>query len=77
VIPQSAPIDQLGYVASEGDIMFFFNNASGGYQSAAFVDGAWEGSYPGSPNPPTPDIGQSFFFKLNSAKSWDRHFTVN
>jgi hypothetical protein len=78
VVPQSAPLNQLGYTPTEGDTLFFFNNGTGGYNSASFVDGGWEGSYPGAPNAPTPDIGQSFFIKHNGATShWVRSFTVN
>jgi hypothetical protein len=79
VIPQSAPLDQLGFPAVEGDFLYFYNNTSGGYNSAAFFDGAWEGTgYPGAPGAPVPDIAQSFFIKHSGAAThWTRTFTVN
>jgi len=75
VIPQSAPLDQLAFPAVEGDIVYNFNPATGGYKVSSFVDGAWEGDFGGAP---TPAIGESFFIKhAGAATSWSRTFTVN
>jgi len=74
VIPQSGTLDSLLFPATEGDFVYFFNTATGSYNIAAYVDGAWEGNAA----PPTPAIGESFFVKhAGAATHWTRTFTVN
>jgi hypothetical protein len=73
VLPQSLPLDQLEFPASEGDIVYNFNPATGGYKVSSFLDGAWEGDFGGAP---TPAIGESFFVKHSgAATTWIRTFT--
>jgi len=72
-IPQSLPLNQLEFPASEGDIVYNFNPATGGYKVSSFLDGAWEGDFGGAP---TPAIGESFFVKhAGAATTWTRTFT--
>ena len=75
-IPQSAAIDTvLGYPAGEGDSIFQFNPATGGYIADTFVDGAWEGDSGGSA--PAQGVGKEFFVFNNGAqKNWVRNFSV-
>jgi len=78
VIPQSAPIDTMGFPASNNDFVFQFNPANGGYIVNNYIDGGWEGDSGGVA--PTPAIGESFFVShpvAAGAKTWSRTFTVN
>jgi len=73
VVPQSAPLDQLSYPPSEGDYVYLFNPANGGYIANDYADGAWEGD--GGGVAPTPAIGEAFFISHpGAAKSWVRNF---
>ena len=80
-LPQSLPLSGappagLGFPVAEGDRIYQYNPATGGFIFNQFVDGAWEGS--GGGNPPTPAIGESFyaFNAGTAAKGWTRNFTV-
>jgi len=78
VVPQNAPVDTLGFPAAEGDIVFQYNPANGGYIANDFADGAWERDNGGTA--PTPAIGESFFVshkKGTPTAHWTRTFTVN
>jgi hypothetical protein len=80
VIPQSLPISGappagLGFPVANGDSIFQYNPATGGYTANSYVDGAWEGD--GGGTAPSPGIGEAFFvFNGGAAKSWTRTFTV-
>lgn len=80
VIPQSDSLDNLGFPTRENDTVFFFNptkNAGrGGYDTFNF-----SADNPGwSPSPPTPAVGQSFFFagdpNQGGPRTWHRSFNV-
>jgi hypothetical protein len=73
VIPQAGLISSdLEYPAAEGDTIFQFNPTSGGYDSASFVDGAWEGAE----GEPSIAVGEAFFISKENGGNWERHFTV-
>lgn len=74
MVPQSGDLKVvLGYPAENGDVVF------------RFVNGAYEPSrYALDDNDqlnwsvvPTPAVGEGFWIKSNTAKSWDRTFTVS
>jgi len=72
VVPQSAPIDTLGYVANDGDFVYQLK-ATGGFKVNDYLEG-WEGDDNGTA--PTPAIGESFYiYNPNAAKAWTRTFT--
>jgi hypothetical protein len=80
-LPQSLPLTGtppagLGFPVQPGDEVFQYNAASGGYTVNSFLAGAWEGDNEGAP--PTPAIGESFFFRRSSSTggSWTRTFSV-
>jgi prepilin-type processing-associated H-X9-DG protein len=77
VIPQKAALDTgLGMPVGEGDTVYQYNPATGGYTQNAFVDGVWEGAGGGAA--PQPDVAEAFFYRnAGAAKTWDRTFTVN
>jgi hypothetical protein len=71
----AAPVG-LGFPVANGDEVYQFNAATGGYTANSFVDGAWEGDGGGSA--PVPGIGEAFFFNRTAAPagSWSRNFVV-
>jgi hypothetical protein len=75
VIPQSAPLNQLNFPATQGDFVFRFNPSNGGYIVDDFADGAWEGDSGGVA--PTPDLSEAFFVQhpSSTATHWTRTFT--
>jgi len=74
VVPQSVPVDQIAFPASNNDFVFQYNPATGGYIANDYVDGAWEGD--GGGTAPTPAIGESFFISHSGAAThWIRNFT--
>jgi hypothetical protein len=76
VIPQSAPLDQLQFPASQGDFVFRYNPSNGGYIVDDFADGAWEGDSGGTA--PTPDLSEAFFVQHPQSAAvthWNRTFT--
>jgi hypothetical protein len=82
VIPQKGPLDGattaggLGFPIGEGDTVYQYNPATGGYIQNAFVDSAWEGA--GGTLAPQPEVAEAFFFyNPGAAKPWPRTFTVN
>ncbi len=76
VIPQKAALDTvLGFPVANGDFIYQYNPATGGYIVNDFADGAWEGDGGGAA--PQPDVGEAFFvFNAGAAKTWTRTFTV-
>jgi hypothetical protein len=80
-IPQKAPLSGappagLGFPIANGDSVYQFNPATGGYIQNSYVDGAWEGDGGGAA--PQPEVAEAFFFYNGAAaKTWDRTFTVN
>jgi hypothetical protein len=84
-LPQSLPLTpptagapSLQFPAANGDEVYQFNPATGGYQADAFISCAWEGDTLPAGTPPTPDIGEAFFFNRPTAApaSWARTFSV-
>jgi hypothetical protein len=79
-LPQSLPLTGnppagLGFPIQNGDEVYQFSNAIGGYVANTY-NGAWEGD--GNGATPAPAIGESFFFNRpqGTAGSWSRTFTV-
>jgi len=71
VVPQSAPLDTMGYVANDGDFVYQLK-ASGGFKVNDYLEG-WEGDDNGTA--PTPAIGESFYvYNPNASKAWTRNF---
>jgi len=76
-LPQSLPLTGtppagLGYPIGDGDRIYRFNPATGGFLIAEFADGEWS-----TGAPPTPNIGEAFYaFNNGAAKSWNRTFSV-
>ena len=76
-LPQSLPLNGappagLGAPVGEGDRVYQFNPATGGFIFNQFVDGAWDDG-----TPPVPAIGESFYyFNAGAAKGWSRTFSV-
>jgi hypothetical protein len=88
VLPQSLALDGLandgsatppaglGFPVQNGDEVYQFNAATGGYISDSFLGGAWEGDSEGAA--PVPDVGESFWVnrRLAAAGTWNRNFVV-
>jgi hypothetical protein len=77
VVPQSSPLDTIGFPAVDGDFVYQYDSATGGYRINDFL-GGWEGDDNGVA--PTPAIGESFFLyhpTTSPASTWNRTFTVN
>jgi len=76
-LPQSLPIDAappagLGYPIANGDRVYRFNPATGGFIPDLFIDGGWDDG-----TAPVPNVGESFYvFNAGAAKSWTRTFAV-
>jgi hypothetical protein len=76
-LPQSLPLDAappagLGYPVGNGDRIYRFNPATGGFIINEYVDGEWSLGAP-----PTPAIGEAFYaFNGGAAKTWSRTFSV-
>jgi hypothetical protein len=76
-LPQSLPLTGtppagLGFPIGDGDRIYRFNPATGGFLIDQFVDGEWSNGAP-----PTPAIGEGFYaFNNGAAKGWSRTFTV-
>jgi hypothetical protein len=66
IVPQSAPLEDLGFPAEFGDEVFFYRN------------GAFENSsaFPEFTPPAIPGVGEAFFIQTESAKTWTRSFSV-
>ena len=75
VVPQSALLDDLGYAPRENDQVYFFNHASGGFDSYFF-----SADNPGWSAPPVPAVGQAFFLyadpNFGANRTWSRTFSV-
>lgn len=68
-VPQSAALDtELGFPVAEGDVVYQFDNATGGYTISAYEFGEWAA--------PVPAVGEAFFVNKVSAVIWTRDFTV-
>lgn len=66
LIPQGGTLAALEFVPQEGDVVFKFNKASGGFDVSNFVDGAWDAE-------PSVAIGESFFLSSSGAHgAWVR-----
>jgi hypothetical protein len=68
-VPQSGALDtELGFPVAEGDVVYQFDNASGGYSISAYEFGEWVA--------PVPAVGEAFFVNKVAAVQWTRDFTV-
>lgn len=74
IVPQSAALNTIGYVADEGDTVYRWVNATSSYSIATYEFGEWPGGAA-----PAPAVGESFFLKsaAAAAKTWTRTFSVN
>ena len=76
-VPQAGRVTtDLAMPARDGDQLFKWNSATGGYltylfeQAAPGTPGDW------SPSEPVINVGESFFVRKNAAENWTRTFTV-
>jgi hypothetical protein len=71
-VPQEGRIDTvLGFPSVEGATIYQFDNATGGYKTAAYDFGEW------GPVVPTPKVGEAFWAKMPAATAWTRDFNIN
>ena len=69
-VPQAGRLDvDLGFPVVNGDSVYFFNNASGGYTAFNYFFG-WNVQ-------PTNSVGQSFFVNKAGTTNWVRNFSAN
>jgi hypothetical protein len=70
-VPQEGQLDTvLGFPATDGDVVYLFDNGANGYTIHAFDFGDWS-------TPPVPSVGESFFVNKIAATDWTRSFSVN
>jgi hypothetical protein len=80
VVPSAGPLSGappagLNFPTAEGDFVYQFNRATGGYIVNDFADGAWEGD--GGGTPPQIAVGEAFFVKAGAGHAaWAKTFTV-
>jgi hypothetical protein len=75
VLPQSLPLTGpggLNFPVAEGDQIYQYDPASGGYRVNQYVDGAWEGDNGGAP--PVPALGACFYIYKTVPAFWTRYF---
>jgi len=71
MVAQTGPIDTLlGFAPINGDTVYRYNNAAGGYDSYTYSGGVW------IPSVPTPRVGESIWIDTTTARTWTRNFTV-
>jgi hypothetical protein len=72
-VPQAGRLQaDLGYVPTEGDIVYKWNTATQAYAAPnGFEFGEWAGG------DPQLTVGEGFFLQKNGAGSWTRSFSVN
>jgi hypothetical protein len=73
MIPQSLPltgIPELSFPVAEGDTIYQFDFATGGYRINQFLLGAWEGDNGGAP--PASALGECFFLFREQPGLWIR-----
>jgi len=75
-LPISGLLDTaLGFPVQNGDFIYQFNRATGGYVANDFADNAWEGDNGGTA--PNVAVGEAFFVKAGAGHpAWARTFTV-
>jgi len=75
LVPQTGPIDTfLGLPLINGDVIYRYDNAAGGYQGYLYSsDGQ---SYAWVPEVPVPRVGESFTIRTSAPRTWTRSFTV-
>jgi hypothetical protein len=73
-VPQAGKPDSFGLVGTNGDKIFKFNKATGGYISSTYAAAASQWI----PATPVIEVGEAFFmFRANGAGTWTRNFSVN
>jgi hypothetical protein len=72
-VPQAGKLGaDLGFPGVDGDILYQWNPATGGYKDANIYDfGAW------SLGDPDIAVGEGFWVSKNGAGNWTRNFSVN
>ena len=72
VVPQAGGVGTvLAFPATDGDVVFKFNNGTGAYENFTFLFGGW------TPSEPSVAVGESFFVNKATASDWNRDFSVN
>jgi hypothetical protein len=77
-VPQSATLPALGFPDAADDQVFFWNKVSQGFGDpyTSLGGGSWLDGM-GSPNAPTPAVGEAFFIYKTVTNNWTRSFSVN
>lgn len=69
MVPQKGALDTvLKFPGADGDIVYFYRGT--GYVISTFDFGAFD-------PPALPEVGEAFWVRSTTAKSWDRTFSVN
>lgn len=72
MVPQAGVLDtDLGWEAQSGDVIYVFDNAANNYIISSRLGPVW------SPAAPMVGVAESFFVKVNAARTWTREFSVN
>jgi hypothetical protein len=72
MVPQAGELDaDLGWPSEAGDTIYVFDNAVNNYIISTRLGPVW------SPAAPVVGVAESFFVKVNAAKTWTRDFSVN
>ena len=78
-VPQAGKlVTDLSFPVAEGDQIYKYNNATGKYAIYTFTFGAWD-TPSGVPagTEPTADVGEAFFVRTDTAKTWTRNFDIS
>jgi hypothetical protein len=70
-VPQSLPLTGPGgldFPIADGDVIYQFDPAIGGYVVNSFIDGAWEGDNHGAV--PVPGVGECFWVIKGAPATW-------
>lgn len=71
MVPQAGHLEKdLGYKPGDGDTAYFYRNATGAYDLAAYELGDWSAA-------PNVAVGEAFFLNAVAATDWKRDFSVN
>jgi hypothetical protein len=70
-VPQEGTPEALGFQAADGDILYFFQEASQNYETVSYDFGSYDKPLP------TLAVGEAFFVRKAAAGTWTRTFNVN
>ena len=75
MVPQTGPIDtDLGLPLINNDVIYRYDNAAGNLVGYVYYsDGQ---SYAWVPEAPVPQVGESFWIRTTTARTWTRNFTI-